>query len=65
MNAVQITALSIAFMVVSCVLVFALPVVLYIVLHKNLKARFIPVLKGAATFIVAALPFGVGYGGML
>ena len=55
MNTITVPGLSVAFMAASCAFAFVLPAVLYIVLRKKLKARFVPLLIGAATFIVAAL----------
>jgi len=55
MESVQISGLSIAIMAFAVLFSLALPLVPYFILRKKIKARFVPVLIGAATFIVSAL----------
>lgn len=55
MDSLKISGLSIALMVFVALFSVALPLVTYFILRKKIKARFVPVLIGAATFIVAAL----------
>jgi uncharacterized membrane protein YhfC len=55
MESVKISDLSVAIMIFGVIFSLALPLVPYFILRKKMKARFVPVLIGAATFIVAAL----------
>jgi uncharacterized membrane protein YhfC len=51
----RVSVLSIVFMAVSALASTGLPVVLFIVFHKKYGGKFIPLLTGAAAFIIFAL----------
>jgi len=51
----QISTLSIAFMVISAILSIGLPIFLFIVFYKKYNAKFIPMILGIVGFIVFAL----------
>lgn len=55
MDSLKISSLSIVIMIFVALFAFALPLVTYFILRKKIKARFIPFLIGAATFIISAL----------
>jgi uncharacterized membrane protein YhfC len=51
----QVSAFSIVFMAVSAILSIGLPIGLFIFIYKKYKARFLPMIIGAAAFIIFAL----------
>lgn len=55
MDASKVSDLSIAAMIFGVLFSFALPLVPFFILRKKMKSRFVPLLIGAATFIIFAL----------
>lgn len=55
MDTLRISDLSIAAMIFDVLFALALPLVPFLILHKKMKARFVPLLIGAATFVISAL----------
>jgi len=51
----HVSAFSIIFMAVSGIVSIGVPVVLFLFFHKKYSARFLPVIVGAAAFIIFAL----------
>jgi uncharacterized membrane protein YhfC len=55
MQSIQIPGLSVFFMVISVILIFGLPVTLFVVCRKKAGAKVIPLMAGIAGFVVFAL----------
>jgi len=51
----QVSILSIVFMAISAVISIGLPVALFIFIHKKYNAKFLPMIVGAAAFVIFAL----------
>jgi len=51
----QVSLLSIIFMVISAVISIGLPVTLFIIIRKKYNAKIIPMIAGAAAFVIFAL----------
>ena len=51
----QVSVLSIIFMAISAFVSIGLPVAIFVVLHKKYNAKYVPMIIGAAAFIIFAL----------